>query len=180
MAAPESITLKTLNGSFVMNKKLSDNFEPILSLQGIGWVTRKAIGVATITLHVKQYEEEGVTHIDIDQIATGGVKGTAEKRQLTWEQREHYDHVFGQVKGQCRYVKLDQIDDEFLKSHWAKEMEGAEFIEDNVQSMTNDWVAHQLWGFQEIDGKRYYARMVVVTKGNERKTARLIYDYQSK
>jgi hypothetical protein len=39
---------------------------------------RKAIGLATVTLHTKQYEEDGVTHIDIDQTATGGIKGTTE------------------------------------------------------------------------------------------------------
>lgn len=54
-------------------------------LQGIGWFTRKAIGLATITLDVKQYrDDEGVEHIDIVQTATGGIKGTTENRTLDW------------------------------------------------------------------------------------------------
>jgi hypothetical protein len=56
-----------------------------LALQGIGWFIRKAIGLATVSLEVKQYEgppsEDSpadaphVTHVDIEQTATGGLKG---------------------------------------------------------------------------------------------------------
>jgi hypothetical protein len=35
----------------------------------------------------------------------------------------------------------------------------------------------QLWGFQEIDGNRYYVRKVVVKKDGEEKRERLVYDY---
>lgn len=57
----------------------------MLTLQGIGWIVRKAISIATITLDVKQYrDDEGVEHIDIEQTATGGVKGTTENRTLDW------------------------------------------------------------------------------------------------
>lgn len=56
----------------------------MLTLQGVGWFTRKAIGLATVTLDIEQYEglAEGapetdapVTHVDIKQTATGGIKG---------------------------------------------------------------------------------------------------------
>jgi hypothetical protein len=47
MAAPPEITCTNLSGKYVMNKTLGDSVEPMLVLQGIGWVTRKAIGLAT-------------------------------------------------------------------------------------------------------------------------------------
>lgn len=54
-------------------------------LQGIGWFKRRAISLATITLDIKQYrDDEGVEHIDIEQTATGGIKGTTENRTLDW------------------------------------------------------------------------------------------------
>lgn len=41
--------------------------------------------MATITLAVKQYrDDDGVEHIDIEQTATGGIKGTTENRTLDW------------------------------------------------------------------------------------------------
>ena len=42
------------------------------------------------------------------------------------------------------------------------------------------WTAEQLWGFEEIDGKRYYTRRVVVrdAKGSKTERVRLVYDYK--
>jgi hypothetical protein len=37
----------------------------------------------------------------------------------------------------------------------------------------------QIWGFQNIDGKRYYCRNVVVRKDGKEIRDRLVYDYQS-
>lgn len=140
-------------------------------------MTRKAIGIATITLHIKEYDNNGVTNIDIEQTATGGVKGTTEKRHLDNEAGEHEDHVFGKVRGRSRWLKLSEVDDKHLASNWLPENNEGDVIESNVESVNNGWTAKQIWGFQEIDGARRYARNVVVTKGPERKEARLYYDY---
>lgn len=71
----------------------------------MSWLTRKAIGLATLTLHVKQYTDETNTpHIDISQTITGGIPGTTELRALSWEPKEHTDHIFGTVNGRSRYV----------------------------------------------------------------------------
>ena len=142
-------------------------------------MTRKAIGLATLTLHIKQYtDDDGVVHIDIEQTATGGVKGTTELRHLDYKEGEHDDHVFGKVRGKSRFVKISDLDDDFLRSNWLPETQNGDAIESNVTSVNNGWEAKQIWGFQEKDGKRYYARNVVVTKGKDRKQARLFYDFQ--
>lgn len=46
-----------------------------------------------------------MTHIDIDQVTTGGLRGTSEKRVSDWKNREHSDHIFGNVIGQSRFVR---------------------------------------------------------------------------
>lgn len=86
----------------------------ILIQQGINWVTRKAISFATVTLVVKEYpdsEDAKVVHIDIDQVLTGGLKGTSEKRISDWEEREHQDHIFGKVLGRSRLIRGSKGDD---------------------------------------------------------------------
>ncbi|EAS35261.2 uncharacterized protein CIMG_00615 [Coccidioides immitis RS] len=106
MAAPAEITIQDLNGRFCMDKTVSNDADPILSLQGISWLTRKAIGIATITLHVKEYkDDDGTVHIDIAQTLTGGISGTTEHRTLNWDENEHSDHIFGTVKGRSRFVR---------------------------------------------------------------------------
>ena len=167
------------------NKSLSDSTDPALALQGIGWLTRKAVGLATITLVVKQYEgppsppaeasAPPATHIEIDQIATGGLKGTSEKRCLDSTFREHSDWMFDTVKGRSAWVTPAEVEDAFLLKGW--EPGSAEHVLSYVESIGNGWTATQIWGFQVVDGERRYCRNIVVAKGSERVEMRLVYDY---
>ncbi len=175
------------------NKSLSDSLEPALALQGIGWLTRKAIGVATVTQIVRQYEgppsppstsAEPATHIDIEQRVTGGIQGTSEERCIDWLERGHTDWLFGTVAGKSRWMAAADIDDAFLAGGWLEgEHEAAGPAgETHLYSMAasqdgGGWVAVQVWGFRFIDGLRYYARNILVTKADERVEVRLVYDY---
>jgi len=186
MAAPAEITLKDLSGQWVLNKSLSDDTDPVLALQGIGWLTRKAIGLATVTLHVKQYSDAGVTHIDIDQTATGGIKGTSENRTLDWTFREHEDHIFGHLKGKSRWVNLSDIQDDFLKQGWLTGDEekagpnGELLVESYVENAEKGWTGNQIWGFSIVDGERRYTRLVVITKGETVMKIRMVYNFVKK
>ncbi|EAW10712.1 uncharacterized protein ACLA_051840 [Aspergillus clavatus NRRL 1] len=114
MAAPAEVTIKNLSGEWMMEKSISDPTDPVLSLQGVGWVTRKAIGLASVTLKVTSYadaQDAKVLHVDIDQIVTGGLKGTSEKRQTDWTDREHTDHIFGRLQGRSRLLRGSKGDD---------------------------------------------------------------------
>ncbi|KAH6638355.1 hypothetical protein C7974DRAFT_306901 [Boeremia exigua] len=193
MAAPASVSVKNLQGKWVMNKSQSDSFEPVLALQGIGWLTRKALGAATVTQHLKQHVAEDGTsvQIDIDQLVSGGLKGTSEKRTLDWEYRGHTDYLFGTVKGRNRYTTLATVleeakgkgvveeDAKFLAEGWLKETAEGDIIEAFVENEGNKWTAWQIWGFAEIGGERKYVRRIAVRKTdkNEVQRVRLVYDY---
>ncbi|KAJ5732511.1 hypothetical protein N7493_003992 [Penicillium malachiteum] len=108
MAAPADITIKNLNGQWVMDSTLSDPTDPILALQGMSWFLRKGLSYATVTLHIHQYtdaEKPLVYHIDVDQVITGGIKGTSERRVLDFTEREHTDDIFGTVRGLSKMVR---------------------------------------------------------------------------
>jgi len=177
--------MKALSGVWVMNKSLSDDIDGILALQGISWFLRKAIQYATVTLTIKQYEENrddstSVTHIDIEQTATGGIKGTTENRTLDWTEREHNDQLFGELFGKSRWRKLEEIggdDVEFLATGWLDEVKETGLVESYVVSDESGWTARQIWGFEEFDAKRYYTRHLVVKKDEEVLKAKLVYDF---
>jgi len=134
--------------------------------------------MTTVTLHVKQYKDSaGVVHVDIEQTATGGIKGTTELRQLDGQTGEHEDQIFGKVRGQTNWVKLADVKDDFLSKGWLPETAQGETIESNVESVGNGWKASQIWGFEDIKGERRYCRHVVITKGGKSKTGRLVYDW---
>ena len=72
----------------------------------------------------------------------------------------------------------------FLKAQKLQDMKtDSNFLEDeHVQSWAasqgGGWTAEQIWGFENVKGKRYYTRRVVVRKGKEVQRVRLVYDYQ--
>ncbi|KAF8525171.1 hypothetical protein BU17DRAFT_62876 [Hysterangium stoloniferum] len=185
MAAPAEMTTAALSGTFVMNKNLSDDTDKILELQGVSWFVRKAIGFATITLHVKQYKDEGgVEHIDIKQTLTGGIGGTEENRTLDWTERSYSDRIFGDVVSKSRRISLDEVTDEFLKTGWIPEAVEPGVIHSYVVSDTSksglSWTAEQIWGFELIGEEKRYVRHVHFTSGDTIIKAKLIYDYITK
>ncbi|PWW73304.1 hypothetical protein C7212DRAFT_332193 [Tuber magnatum] len=177
MAAPPNITSKDLTGKFFMNKTLSDDIDEVLAEQGIGWLTRSIISIATITLHIKHCVEEGTEHIDIEQTATGGIKGTTENRILDWKERPHYDHLFGELTGQSRRTKLEDVQDEFLRTGWLVDEARRDGLIEAFVVSVNGWNARQIWGFEEFDGKRYYSRHLRFEKGDKTLFKKLVYDY---
>jgi len=55
---------------------------------------------------------------------------------------------------------------------------GELFIESWVTNEEKGWTGDQIWGFAIVDGKRYYTRRVVVTKGDTALKVRMVYDYR--
>ncbi|RDW59599.1 hypothetical protein BP6252_12686 [Coleophoma cylindrospora] len=187
MAAPPEVNIGDLTGKFTLNKSLSDDLDPVLALQGVGWLTRKAIGLASVYLDVKQYvDEQGMVHIDIVQTASAGLGGTTENRTMDWTERDHEDRIFGKVTGKNRLLSFDsgEIDDDYLKEDWLEEGEGTgpsgELHMQGYVESVNGWTGNQVWGFAMIGDERRYTRRVVVTKGSEVRKIRMIYDYTGK
>jgi hypothetical protein len=175
------------------NKSLSDAFDPVLSLQGIGWLTRKALGAATVTQHLRQtVAEDGTsTQINIDQLVSGGLKGSSEKRTLDWQYRAHSDWLFGNLQGRTRYNTLAKITEEnkgqgvteqdakYLVEGWLKETEEGEVVESFVDNDGNKWTGWQVWGFADIGGQRKLTRRFAIRKKDKDEVVRvrLVYDW---
>jgi hypothetical protein len=217
MAAPSSVDIKNLQGKWVMvsfslltneiytparivdpsqNKSLSDSPDPVLALQGVGWLTRKAIGLTTVTQNLKQSPTTGedgqpTTEIIVEQTATGGVKGSTEKRTLDWQFRGHTDWLFGTLQGRSRYNTLKAVleeskgqgvveeDAKYLAEGWLKETEEGEIVESFVDNEGAKWTGWQIWGFAEINGERKLTRRFAIRRKDKDQVVRvrLIYDW---
>jgi hypothetical protein len=175
------------------NKSLSDAFEPVLALQGVGYITRKALTLATITQHLRQSPTTGedsapTTAITIDQMITGGFKGSVENRTLDWHFRGHTDWLFGTVEGRSRYSTLAKIleenkgkgngviteeDAKFLAEGWLKETEEGEIVEAFADNEGSKWIALQ------IGGERRLTRRFAIRRKDRDEVVRvrMVYDY---
>lgn len=183
MAVPQTMTTLDLSGKYVMNKALSDDMDGILQLQGVGWLIRKAIRIATLNLYCKHYRDDAeVEHIDVDQTLSG-VKGTAENRPIDWVERSDYDHVFGPVMSKTKRIRVDELEDSYLKEGWLDETKEHGVILIVEQSDTTKgglgWLCEQVWGFETMNGERRHTRRIrfVGPKG-EKVHARTVLDYQ--
>ncbi|RFU33280.1 hypothetical protein B7463_g3070, partial [Scytalidium lignicola] len=194
MAAPKEITVENLTGEYVLDKSLSDSMDELFALQGIPWMVRKAMGLGTPNLSIKEYvDESDTTHIDIVLVATAGIKGE-DKRVLDWNKVAKKDGMFGDVEGQSRLYTMfemagseDEGDEKFLSgkiladgnpSSWLEDITG-KHVQSYVVSQKNEWTAEQTWGFEEIRAVRYHTRRIVVRKGNVSKRARQVYAHKS-
>ncbi|KAL4755625.1 uncharacterized protein BDW70DRAFT_168643 [Aspergillus foveolatus] len=110
MAAPEDITVKTLKGSWTLDKSVSDSMDGILRLQGVGWLTRKGISAASITLQFTSGVEpspssgEPTVHLTMRQTLTGGIGASTEERITDWVERERSNHIYGDVLSRSRLI----------------------------------------------------------------------------
>lgn len=142
-------------------------------------MTRKAIGLATITLTISHTKNaDGFDQIDIDQVGTGGIKGTTENRTLNNVEKTHSDHIFGEVTGTSYWTKLSEVTDDFLKNGWLPESQEGDVISTNVVNKKDGWSAKQIWGFEQVNGERRYVRHALVEKDGKRVDTRLVYDYK--
>ena len=90
-----------------------------MALQGIGWLLRKIIKLATITHRIKHYKDaEGAERIDVELTVTGGISAPPEHRILNWTQYNMDHNIFGAVAFRNRRIPIAEVADEYLKSGW--------------------------------------------------------------
>ncbi|KAF7854201.1 hypothetical protein EAF04_010498 [Stromatinia cepivora] len=180
MAAPTEKHIHDINGSWLLNKHLSDPIEHILRLQNVNWFIRRAISFAEVTLHTTQTQDEnGLVTLTMERVASVGLAGTAEIRRLNWDTKEHKDHIWGNTRIRSRYIPTVDVEEgeEFLKTGWLEETALGDCIQDKMESATGSWTSVTVWGFGLIKEERRLARHILVRRGYEIAMARLVYDY---
>ncbi|KAF8516689.1 hypothetical protein BU17DRAFT_92514 [Hysterangium stoloniferum] len=186
MASPAHITTKNLSGTWTMNKKLGDSLDKILALQGVGWITRKAIGAAPVTQHIKQYvDANGVEHVDVESVLPGNMK-SIEPRVVDGSDQHDKDDLFGHIIRKSTRVKKAELDHDYLKGN-CNEPEVEEIgalrlvVSSDPEKSKHRWVLEQVWAFEEINGARYCTERLHFEgfEGSEKQTiqGRLVYDF---
>ncbi|KAL4794075.1 hypothetical protein BDV19DRAFT_390585 [Aspergillus venezuelensis] len=193
MAVPAEMTIATLSGQFVPNKSLSDDADSSLALQGVPWLLRKGISLASPKFVLSQINEGGTAVVNITVSGVGS--GVTEKRVLNWEPVEGKNPLFGKTETRSRLYtsplhKSDCHTDEDIKflnaeafkngapSSWAEDPENRH-LHCIITNNEGGWTMEQVWGFEEIDGKKYHTRRSIVKKGDAVERGKLVYNYSA-
>ncbi|KAL4967099.1 uncharacterized protein BDV14DRAFT_198196 [Aspergillus stella-maris] len=211
MAVPAEMTIATLSGQFVPNKALSDDADSSLALQGVPWLLRKGISLASPKFVLSQATEDGTAVVSITVSGVGS--GVTEKRVLNWEPVEGKNPLFGKTESEFEpYLMLlwdsspissarsrlytsplqrseshSEEDIKFLNaetfkngapSSWAEDTE-SQHLHCIITNSEAGWTMEQVWGFEELDGKKYHTRRSIVKKGEAVERGKLVYNYSS-
>ena len=117
------------------------------------------------TIHIKQSVNPG----GFDSEGTYLVDGTAHRESLP---------IFGDVLMRLRYIKVEDVPDEELRRSLYDGTPSKIIIDEVAHNETRGWDARVFWGFEMIDGKRYFTRNVSTTKGKETVVCRIVYTHR--
>ncbi|KAK0641437.1 hypothetical protein B0T16DRAFT_358000 [Cercophora newfieldiana] len=181
MAAPPSVNILNMSGTWTLNRQLSDNFDSTFQVQGVSWPIRKILSWAGVTLHMTQTSETSpgkppVTKINVRQVITPGGFNSEEAYTLDSSIKHSTLPIFGAVSVHSRYVPLAEIEDVDLREKLAKD--GATLaIQEFAESKGGDWSTVGVWGFEVVNGERRFTRTNTTTGRSDQVVARLVYDY---
>lgn len=139
----------------------------------------------TVTEHIKQSKTPSdIARYDIELRISGGFKGGSEWLVLDGSE-EPMDHVnLGRITNASTWSDLSEVDDEWLKEDWLDEAplgpNGEKHIKASVKSEQGGWQLTNVWGFMDIEGKRYHARKLFIQRGEETARCRAIYAWAGK
>ncbi|KAF3392232.1 hypothetical protein DPV78_010543 [Talaromyces pinophilus] len=191
MAVPEEMSLKTLAGQF--NKALSDDADSSLALQGVPWLLRKGISIASPKFTISHSSDDDGTPVVNIQVSGVGGNGVTETRYLNWKPVSGKNPLYGKTETQSRLYtsslerSSSHTDEDyaFLNGEttkdgsvgcWAEDADG-DHLQCVIVNAEAGWTMEQTWGFENIDGKRYHTRRTVVRKGDQVERGRLVYNY---
>ncbi|KAK8055350.1 hypothetical protein PG993_000577 [Apiospora rasikravindrae] len=196
MAAPTEVTIHNLSGQWVMNKSLSDDMNPLMELQGVPWLVRKAAAMMNVTARLTQTTDAatGTGSITIETVATGGFKGETKTYKLDGSEMRS-ESKFGVTHVRARWLNLSERDqprsmggdgvalDPYLTEDWIEEpcekLEGKPgYVQVYIVQEGGEGTAEQVFGFCMIDGKRYHVQKTVATKDNKTVKVRAVYEWK--
>lgn len=106
--------------------------------QNVGWLKRKALNLASVTVTIKHDSKTDIVHVDS---LTSGVFSSSEDIYLDGKIRDQPNHpLWGHLKITGKKISLSDLDDQNLKEGWA----GNELVQVDAESESGKWKAIQV------------------------------------
>ncbi|KAI0854673.1 hypothetical protein F4860DRAFT_522739 [Xylaria cubensis] len=182
MAAPNEIDISDVSGRWSLNRGLSDSLESCFALQGIPWIVRKVINFASLEL---QYRKDippddavAAPSFAFKQTVRPGGFDTSNRYIIDGKSRTDTVPIFGEITMHARYLNRDEVTAEQTWK-WGVEGDAAENVAilEVVESKNMGWKAETLWIFETINGEYRFCKYNIITKGEDRATAKMVHDY---
>lgn len=84
--------------------------------------------------------------------------------------------IFGDIQMQLQFVNISAILEESIRQILEVASLSDKVIQELAQNASKGWEAEVIWGFEELDGKRYLTRNISTTKEEKKIIAKMVYD----
>ncbi|KAI4207807.1 MAG: hypothetical protein LQ348_000444 [Seirophora lacunosa] len=182
MAAPDNIDILDVTGHWSLNQNLSDSLEDTFALQGIPWIVRKVINVASLELSFQQdlpETEDAPIRFTVKQTVRPG--GFDSSNEYILDGKTRYDTVpiFGEVSATNVYVGHDEVTKADSLQREIEQISGQSTvgIMEKTVGIHTGWTSRTLWAFERVEGQRRLCKYATTTKDDQKATARMLFDY---
>ncbi|KAJ5170025.1 uncharacterized protein N7500_002808 [Penicillium coprophilum] len=193
MAAPSLRDIPDLNGTWVLNRKLSTDPDDIMALQGVPWVVRKVLRHARLSLQICQttstcIEEKvddssiladnlkSVTSLRITQTVNPGGFDSEGSYLVDGSKQDLSLPIFGDIQMQLKFIPRSHVLEDCIRETVEVASLTSIVIQELALNSSKGWDAEVIWGFEELDGKRYLTRNIRTTKEDKKVIAKMVYD----
>ncbi|CAI7658850.1 unnamed protein product [Penicillium glandicola] len=199
MAAPDMKEIPDLTGIWVLNRKLSTDPDDVFVLQGVPWVVRKVLRHARLSLQIRQTtsisaekstymggnskessvsadNSNSVTSLRITQTVNPGGFDSEGTYSVDGSQQDHSLPIFGDIQMQLKFIDISDIVEDSVRQILEVASLSDKVIQELAHNSSKGWDAEVIWGFEELDRKRYLTRNISTTKGEKKITAKMVYD----
>ncbi|KAI0471726.1 hypothetical protein GGR56DRAFT_681980 [Xylariaceae sp. FL0804] len=182
MAAPNDSNILNVTGRWIPNRALSDPLDGCFALQGIPWTVRKVINFATLELQYVQEtrtEDSAPFSFTFKQTVRPGGFDQHNRYVIDSQKRTDTVPIFGEIAMHARYLEHGEVTQEQTLGNEIDHDDGGRHaaLLEVVESAHMGWVASTVWAFETINGQRRFCKYNIVTKGSQRATAKMVYDY---
>ncbi|CAI7592263.1 unnamed protein product [Penicillium palitans] len=197
MAVPDFQDVPDLTGTW--NRKLSTDPDDVFVLQGVPWVVRKVLRHARLSLQISQTTSlsakngpciEGISNegsdlaADMKPVTTLRMTQTVNPGGFDSEGSYSVDGspqdvslpIFGDIQMQLQFVNISAILEGSIRQILEVASLSDKVIQELAQNTSKGWEAEVIWGFEELDGKKYLTRNISTTKEEKKVIAKMVYD----
>lgn len=84
--------------------------------------------------------------------------------------------IFGDVQMQLQFIDRSDILEDSIRQILEVASLSEKVIQELAHNASKGWEAEVIWGFEELNGKRYLTRNISTTKEEKKVIAKMVYD----
>jgi hypothetical protein len=84
--------------------------------------------------------------------------------------------IFGEIRAQLKIIEIAEVREDSIRQTLETIRSSKKVIQELARNISKGWEAEVIWGFEDIDGKRYLTRNVSTVKDEKKVIGKMVYE----